>query len=160
MIETSISVEKLTRARFADFGDVIEAPDAAGRLHLDNPGLRTAPEAKFSFWCSRIEKSATLPLIARQMERHQFSAQMFIPLRPTRWLVLVAPMNAQGLPDMAAARAFMPEAGQGICYAPNTWHHPLAVLGAPAEFAVSQWKLSDERDEEFVDVSPTEVKIQ
>ena len=88
------------------------------------------------------------------MERHQWSSQSFVPLSPVPFLVVVAPSGPNGRPDIGEARAFRAEGGQGITYLRDVWHHPMAVLEAPACFVVLMWRDRTSGDEELVDVPP------
>ena len=88
-----------------------------------------------------------------QLERHPFSAQSFIPLRQTRYLVAVALGDACGLPDLESLRAFIAGPHQGVCYRPGIWHHRLTALDAPTEFAVFMAITRHSDDDEFRDLS-------
>jgi ureidoglycolate lyase len=153
-----IAVESYTPEIFDPFVQLIAAPEEPGRLPLAAMNDGEQSGATLKFWCSHVAPGADLPLSARRMERHVHSAQAFVPLTPIRWLVLVAPHTADSRPDMAAARAFVPPRGTGVIYRRNVWHHPVTVFGDAARFAVLQWCFSDERDVEFVDVQPSEVR--
>lgn len=146
-------VRPLTEDAFAAYGEVLTVPTANGRHAYDRALLSALPHARPSLTFSQRDPTP-LPLAIRQMERHAFSSQSFIPLAPARFLVLVAPHAAQGGPDMPRAEAFLAGAGQGVTYAADTWHHGMTVLDAPARFAVLQWRDGTAADEEFVDVAP------
>ena len=68
------------------------------------------------------------------LERHPYSSQTFIPLDNTPYLVVVAPDDAQGEPDLERLRAFVASGSQGVCYR-TVWHQ--GVRRAPAQFAVT-----------------------
>ena len=76
----------------------------------------------------------------RLMERHPHSAQMFVPMTGGDYLVVVAPGDANGGPDMAGARA-RGRRGEGVIYA--RWHLPMVALGEPAHFAMLSWETGD-----------------
>lgn len=145
----TIRAEPLTRDAFAPFGDVLDAPAEKGRLYYDHGLGNGRPGAWPSLFLSCATPVGELPLTATVMERHEFSSQTFVPLAPTRWLVLVAPHDAAGGPDMTRARAFLPAPGQGLTYRMNVWHHPNTVFGEPARFAVFMWRDGTGEDEEF-----------
>ena len=81
------------------------------------------------------------------LERHPFSSQLFVPLNaPERYLVVVAlprpeapgvDVRREGAapPDTTTLRAFMASRHQGVNYAAGVWHHPLAALDGPTDFA-------------------------
>jgi ureidoglycolate hydrolase len=60
------------------------------KLQDRNDGEDCAVRAP-SLSLSRKEDLSSLPLAARQMERHEFSSQSFVPIEVGRWLVVVAP---------------------------------------------------------------------
>jgi len=142
-------VEPLEPEPFARFGEVLAVPQAPGRSYFDRALANLRPSARPSLSLTRKEEPSSLPLTARQMERHEFSSQSFVPIEVGRWLVLVAPHAAGGGPDMCKARAFLAGPRQGITYGANVWHHPLAILDRPAEFAVYMWLDGGKGDEEF-----------
>jgi len=57
-----------------------------------------------------------------------------------RWLVLLAPTLADGLPDMADARAFLAGPEDAICIHRDVWHAGLTVFDCPAEFGMMMWR--------------------
>lgn len=150
-----IIVEGLTIEHFRQFGTVLADGTSIDQLHQEVRSAHTPSAARNHIWQIQVDTPATMPLLAKRMERHPYSTQTFVPVGVPKWLVLVARMNEQGRPDMMAARAIEPAPGEGIILHANIWHHPLIVLSAAAEFVVSQWKTGDDRDEEFVDVVPT-----
>lgn len=154
----TITPEPLTKEAFAPYGDVLEAPVEKGRLYYEEALGNGRPDAWPSLFLSCALPVADLPLDATIMERHEFSSQTFVPLAPTRWVVMVAPHAADGGPDMRRARAFLPAPGQGITYRMNVWHHPNTVFGARAQFAVFMWRDGGKGDEEFFTL-PEPVRI-
>lgn len=155
-----IVAQELTQEAFEPYGHVITAPLDKGRLTYSNALETRSPTARASFWLSRAEQQNRFPLTVTRMERHRFSSQTFVALKPQEWLVLVAPGNDVDRPDMKKAQAFIARPGQGVSYRANTWHHPLTLLDASAEFAVIMWLDGNENDEEFVDVPPTEIHLR
>lgn len=136
-----LTPEPLTRARFAPFGDVVEAASAKDTFTI-NQGFAE----RFSD-IANIDVGADggaanmgivstgprpLPVAIRLMERHPLGSQVFFPLQERDWLVLVC-ADPQ---DEASFRAFRASGRQGINYARNTWHHPLLVLDPESRFLV------------------------
>lgn len=144
---------------FAGFGDVFAAPTSPARHHVEAALANARPAARPSFSVILRPPVDALPVVARRMERHQFSSQSFVPMGPGRFVVLVAPHAATGGPDMAAARAFIAGPGQGVTYGVDVWHHELTVLDAPLAFGVFMWRDGTAGDEEFVDIAPTGIAI-
>jgi ureidoglycolate lyase len=94
------------------------------------------------------------------LERHPHTTQTFVPMRVSRWLVLVVPSLADGSPDAAAAKAFVAGPGDAICIGRNVWHAGLTVFDAPAEFAMIMWKAEAGDDGElFALAAPITVSL-
>lgn len=133
----SFTARPLTREAFAPFGDVIEKPGAHSFATNQDTAIRYHDLARLQLGAedgrplvSIFEATvpAKLPVRLRLLERHPISSQAFIPLGTTPYLVVVAP--GKGAPDPAAIEVFAPAPGQGINFAPATWHHPLIALAA------------------------------
>jgi ureidoglycolate lyase len=154
----TLILEPLTAERFDPFGVVLQPPASAGRVYADERLGDDRPQAWPSLSLARLETVLHLPAEVRRMERHASSSQSFVPMGAIPFLVVVAPHGPDGRPDPANARAFRAADGQGITYARNVWHHPMAVLQAPATFAIMMWRDGTSGDEEFVDVEPFVVK--
>lgn len=137
----ALAVKPLTRAGFAPFGEVLDTEGA--KVRLINAGtckrfhaLATVEtrggDARAVVSLFRAEPTA-LPLHLSMMERHPLGSQAFWPLSGGDWLVAVAP-DENGLPG--APLVFRASGHQGVCYAPNVWHHPLIALGRVSDFLV------------------------
>lgn len=87
-----------------------------------------------------------LPLQMKLLEKHPHSSQTFLPLKCERYLVCVAPTGTDGAPDLKGLVAFICEGGQGINYAPGTWHHPMMALDTDGEFAMLVWEDQSAQD--------------
>jgi ureidoglycolate lyase len=142
--------EPLRAEAFAPFGDVLEAPLDLGRNFFGDGLANRRAGAAPSLAVAHVPPLTVLPLVATRMERHEFSSQSFLALDVSRWLVIVAPKDADGRPDTARARAFLAGPGQGVTYRADTWHHPLTVLDREARLAVLIWLEHSQTDEEFV----------
>jgi ureidoglycolate lyase len=138
----SIQARALSAAAYAPFGRVIEASSAAPEkaanqgsarkfehlLPLEN--LRADAKANVSvFRCT----PRTVPFEVALLEKHPLSTQMFVPMNARRYLVVVA-LGAEK-PDLETLQVFEATAGQGISYAPGTWHSPLIALDSETDFA-------------------------
>ena len=153
-----LTPQPLTAEAFTGFGQVLSLPDAPGRVDysafLEN---RRGPAATVCFRTS-LTPPSELPLVTRTMERHAFSSQAFLPVDVSRYLILVAPHGADGLPDPNGLRLFLAGATQGISYGADVWHHPMTVLDRAATFATVMFLDGSEGDEEFVDL-PFDVTV-
>lgn len=136
---TKITTEPLTATAFAPFGDVLELKDAPDKII--NQGLcgRHHDLARMEFDDGRAGISLfdaaprSLPYRLEMVERHPLGSQAFIPLKPTSFLVIVAP-DAGGKPD--TPRAFLTAPGQAINLHRGVWHGVLTPLEPPGLFAV------------------------
>jgi ureidoglycolate lyase len=139
----------LTAAGFAAYGEVFTAP-SEGResTDWDVPAFN---DAKFRLSLSR-RAPAALPFSTQIMERHPQSQQIFIPLRISRFLVIVAANDGAPMPKLERAVAFIGRAGQALNYRVGTWHHPFTVLDHEAEYASLMFRDGGPLDEEFVDL--------
>lgn len=148
----------LTRAAFAPYGDVVEAPADPGRAYFATSLGTLRPSALPKLWMLTKFPVPPLPLRITALERHEFSSQSFVPIEVGRWLVVVAPPAPQGGPDVARAEAFLPTPLQGVSYRPNTWHSGLNVFDKVARMTVFMWLDGSETDEEIVAVPPFTVR--
>jgi len=134
--------EPLTAAAFVPFGELI-AVDAAKRHFSINGGnteryhdlaeLVPGPDGKLIVSIFRGQPRQ-LPFAIEMMERHPLASQAFVPLTAQPYLVVVArPGPAPGPDDL---RAFLARPGEGVNYAPGTWHHPLLALNEICDFLV------------------------
>jgi len=136
-----LQMERLTRAAFAPFGDVIELD---GARHFSINGGTTERYHDLAH-VDVVEQGGrplvnlfraqprALPVEITMMERHPLGSQAFIPLRAGRYLVVVAPA---GEFDAARMRAFWTDAWQGVNYAKGVWQHPLLALDEVSDFVV------------------------
>jgi len=132
----------LTRERFLPYGNVIEAA-AAHRApmnesrferfdNLCDVAMDTAGRVAVSI--ARCRVATALPYRVDMVERHPLGSQAFVPLAPTRFVVVVAP-PAEAV-EAADLQAFVTNGRQGVNYYRGTWHMPLIALEAGQEFLV------------------------
>lgn len=150
-----VTLEPLTAERFAPFGHVIAPPAEPGRIDISDLLENRREHARPALTLTHAAARA-LPIETGVMERHRFSAQSFVPVEATRYVVLVAPhLPREQRPDLSLLRAFVATGAQGIVYRPDVWHHPMTALDRPAKFAVTIWRDGGADDEEFVDLPET-----
>lgn len=134
-----ITVEPLTAAAFAPFGDVLEVAGSPDKLINQDLCGRHHDRANLDFTTGRAGISLfdaqprSLPYKLELVERHPFGSQAFIPMTQNPFLVIVAPDEGDrpGTP-----RAFITRPGQGVNYHRGTWHGVLTPLHGPGLFAV------------------------
>jgi ureidoglycolate lyase len=138
-----LHIEPLRAETFAPYGNVIEASEAASHFPVNRGDavrydklagvevLDAAGHASISIFRARPH---ALPLRLTVLERHCLGSQAFMPLSPNPYLVIVSCAGPPPVP--AQLRCFRAQAGQGVNFAPGTWHHPLLALEITADFLV------------------------
>jgi ureidoglycolate lyase len=138
----TLTIEPLSRAAFARFGDVIEMDGAhhypinqgyAERFH-DLARIDTETEGGETIVSFARGKPRPLPIEIGFVERHPLGSQAFYPLMDRDWLIVVAEPALP--PSVQTLRAFRASGRQGINYARNVWHYPLLVLEAQSDFLI------------------------
>ncbi len=137
----SLRPEPLTRDGFAAYGDVIEsAPRASAAMNearferVDDLCDVDVGDGRVSISVARCRTPTSLPLRLDMVERHPLGSQAFVPLRPSRMVVVVAPPGESV--EASDLRAFVSNGRQGINYHRGTWHMPLIAFEAGQEFLV------------------------
>ncbi|KAI0930256.1 hypothetical protein AcV5_007017 [Taiwanofungus camphoratus] len=105
--------------------------------------------------CQPIDVTSGGEWEIKLLERHPCTNQAFIPMGAgqsfddtlttpgTSYLVIVAKNGEDDKPDMQSLRAFIASAGQGIVYNTGIWHHPMAVLDRPMDFACIETQIGN-----------------
>jgi len=139
MTDRILTAAPLTAEAFHPFGDVIDTQRAPDKIINQGMCDRYTDLAQLDFSDGRAgislfdAKARHLPYTVDLLERHPDGSQAFIPITPTRFLVIVAP-DAGGVPG--AAQAFLTDPGQGVNLHRGVWHGVLAPFEAPGLFAV------------------------
>ena len=134
--------ERLTRAAFAPFGDVIETAGAEQRIINEGTTVRFHDLASVDVADGGGRplvnvfraRPLPLPLTVTVMEQHPLGSQAFVPLDHAPFLIVVAPAGPP--PRAADLRAFVSDGRQGINYAKGVWHHPVIAWQRPIDFLV------------------------
>jgi ureidoglycolate lyase len=146
-----LPLRPLTAEAFAPFGQLLSAGIGRAATVNEGRGIRFDGVGRAEsrddtvtpvLAVYRIEAS-TLPFTVREMEQHPRSSQAFVPMTSGRYLVVVAPTDADGEPDPDGAVAFEAVPGQAINYAPGVWHCPLVALNEPGDFVMFMWQDAD-----------------
>lgn len=135
-----LTIEPLTAEAFAPFGEVVETEGAAPLVINEGFATRLNSAARIDVNAEAgtvniaiFEASARpQPIRIGMMERHPLGSQLFMPLQPSNWLVVVCADPA----DPNSFRAFAASGAQGVNYARGTWHFPLLVMGEGERFLV------------------------
>lgn len=145
----TLVAEPLTQEAFAPFGGVVScdrSDRAAAAANLGSADRRdfvvdvvnARPGARLNLATFRCRPWPARPLVLDMLEKHPLSTQVFVPMTPGPYLVVVA--SGGDAPDLATVRAFLAPGGVGIGYAPGVWHHPMIALAAPIDFSCLVWE--------------------
>jgi ureidoglycolate lyase len=127
-----LKAQPLTRDAFRPFGDVIQERDADSykinrgstlRIH-DLCKVKAKGRGRILVSFFQALETISLPYKPALLECHPLGSQAFIPRNEARFLILVAP--AADVPDLGRLNAFVTDGTQGVNYAPEVWHLPLA----------------------------------
>ena len=132
----------LTSERFAPYGDVIEsvvdrtaAMNAARFERFDDLcAINMDDQGRVAVSIARCRAATALPYRVDMVERHPLGSQAFVPLGPSRMIVVVA--VAEESVEAEDLRAFISNGRQGINYHRGTWHMPLIAFEAGQEFLI------------------------
>ena len=151
----SLRPEPLTAERFAPYGDVIEgvqaSPEAMNEARFqrfDDLCKVDLADGDVAISIARCRTPTALPLRVDMVECHPLGSQAFVPLKPCRMVVLVAPPG-EGV-EASDLRAFVSNGRQGINYHRGTWHMPLIAFDAGQDFLIIDRAGSDANCEQHV----------
>jgi ureidoglycolate lyase len=130
----------MNEARFRRFDDLCDIDMGGGDVAIS---------------IARCRAPTTLPLRIDMVERHPLGSQAFVPLKPCRMVIVVAPpgesVEASPLKpcrmvivvappgesvEASDLRAFVTNGKQGINYHRGTWHMPLIAFDAGQDFLI------------------------
>ena len=131
----------LTAERFAAYGEVIEASQAASQAMNDARFDRfdrlcsvDVGDGEVAIGIASSRTATQLPYRVDKVERHPLGSQAFVPLSPCRMIVVVAP-PAESV-SAVDLQAFETNGQQGINYHRGTWHMPLIAFAAGQRYLV------------------------
>jgi ureidoglycolate lyase len=152
VILRKLETTPLSAGLFAPYGDIVDFDVRDARVVNGGHALRADTAAELQGIGGNpvlaIYRAARqdLPLRLTTLERHPFSSQAFVAINVPRFLVVVVPADAEGLPDTDHAHAFVGTAGQGINYRPGVWHAPITALDQAGDFMMLMWERGTEDD--------------
>jgi ureidoglycolate lyase len=146
--------KRLTPSAFSSFGEVLFFDPDRSRLVNDGRALRFDTDTRFDHASPDGEpvlavyraSGGPLPMRLLTFERHPLSSQTFVALSAERFLIVVAPDDRAGLPDLERAEAFVGHRNEGVNYARNLWHAPIAAIGADGDFLMLMWESGSAED--------------
>lgn len=136
-----VTARPLTRAAFAEFGDVIDCdcdthfPINGGKCERYHDLARVETAGENARVLISIFKGTPyeFPLRLTMVERHPLGSQAFMPLSSAPFLVVVCPDTPDG---PGAPQAFLTNGEQGVNYPRSRWHGVLTPIGAKQDFLV------------------------
>ncbi|MCS2150750.1 ureidoglycolate lyase [Scandinavium manionii] len=134
-----LEVKPLSRAAFAEYGDVIETEGQdfffinngqVQRFH-DLAHVEILEQDRTLISINQAQPVA-LPIIVTELERHPLGTQAFVPLHGEPFVIVVA-LGGDDV-DLTTLRAFITNGQQGVNYHRNVWHHPLFAWQKETQF--------------------------
>lgn len=149
-----VSLRPLTHEEFAPFGHVASVGEGDTKSIRDGIARLTKSQAVFAhdtdatdFALDFYEVEGEGPTLRlTQAEVHTHSAQMFIPMSVSQYLVIVW----EGHPHNSRAHGFIGGPEDLVIYNPGVWHHGIIALGHRGTFASTMWRVPGGRDVEFL----------
>lgn len=137
-----LAARPLTRAAFAQFGDVIETGgaehfpinDGTTERYHDLADVQPRGEDARPLISIFRGQPFTMPVRVEILERHALGSQAFMPLDRRPYLVVVAPIGERV--RATDLHAFLARGDQGVNYHAGVWHHALLALDAESDFLV------------------------
>jgi ureidoglycolate lyase len=137
-----IRPQPLEARAFAEFGHVIDTAGRAAERINDGTTQRFSDLAALDLRAPGsdpvlgiyVARARAFPLRIARLERHRQAAQVFLPLGPHRFVVVVA--GGGEAPSWDTVRAFVTAPGQGVSLKRGCWHHGLVALADGDRFAV------------------------
>jgi len=140
---------------FSAFGAFLTPPSVAGERALFSEWVRPVPELSQQCHLNRVTPSE-FPVRVDQVEHHPHTAQVFLPIGVSRYLVTVMPSDDSGAPDPSGTRSFVLPGTSGVAYRAGVWHTGITVLDTAGSFAVLMWRGAAD-DDVFADIGPLEI---
>ena len=154
-----LKIRPLVRDAFARFGQVLDyEPEDVARRNFAAELFSDRATARPNLRVQRTQPSE-LPVMARTIERHRHSSQMFAPISGGPYLVVVFPSDNDGQPVIEQGCAFRAAGNQAVNYNCNTWHHGFLALQVPGTFLMLRWEDGTSGDEEFLNL-PEPIRIE
>ena len=127
----TITPKNITKENFSKFGDMITT-DGITPIKINEgfaerfdgiANLDTSKDNGETTICIFSALKRDFPMKVDMMEKHPLGSQAFIPMKPTTFLVLVAPIGDK--PDFSKIESFIVPPGIGVNYNAGIWHFPL-----------------------------------
>jgi ureidoglycolate lyase len=161
-LSRSLVPAPLDARTFANYGTVIDVAGRVPEAINDGTTQRYSDLARLDVGARGdpvlsiyVADARELPLTIARLERHREAAQVFLPLGPHRFIVVVAP--GVETPEWDGVRAFITAPGQGVSLRRACWHHGLVALSDGDRFAVLEG--ANYRDDTVEVAAPQEITL-
>jgi len=152
MTPLHLTARALSADAFSQYGEVVENRDAVARKPLSTPFGSVRPGMTLGFTVNRLQRQPLEGVRVRTLERHPHSAQTFIPLAPSRHMVVVGLSDASGALALPTLRAFVTNGRQGVSYKTGVWHFAFTAIDADSQVAVILGRTGRDDDTEYTEL--------
>ena len=161
-LSRSLVAAPLEARTFANYGTVIDVAGHVPEAINEGTTQRFSDLARLDVGARGdpvlsiyVASARALPMRIAKLERHREATQLFLPLGPHRFIVVVAP--GQDAPEWDRICAFISAPWQGVALKRATWHHGLIALGDGDRFAVVEG--ANYREDTAELVAPREIAL-
>ncbi|MBX9694898.1 MAG: ureidoglycolate lyase [Cyanobacteria bacterium] len=164
---TTLKCKPISRAAYQVYGDLICADEGRAFVssnmgtakrfnHLTPVDNNRPTSAKLNLCVFRCQPT-NLPLEIKLLERHEFSTQVFLPMKDDALFVVIVCLGGDK-PDLNTLRAFIVDGAIGISYRPGVWHYPMTALEKGIDFSCLVWEDGSKQDCEIVSL-PSAISV-
>jgi len=147
-----LSASTLNADAFSQYGEVVENCGGTAKQPLATPFSATRPGMTLGFTVNRLHHQPLDGIRVRTLERHPHSAQTFIPLIPSRHVVVVGLSGSDGVLALPTLRAFVTNGRQGVSYRTGVWHYAFTAIDTDSQVAVILGKTGRDDDTEYTEL--------
>ena len=150
----NLKLQKITKENFSKYGQLISTESIESFIinndttesFYDLANIEIYGEDKQIRVNIFKAKKRLFPLKINILENHPLGSQLFIPLKSTNFIVVVAPISK--VPNFNLIEAFLIPYESGINFKPKVWHFPLIAL-ENSNFLIIDKKISENNLEIF-----------
>ncbi|AOB25338.1 ureidoglycolate lyase [Bordetella bronchiseptica] len=147
-----LSASTLSADAFSQYGEVVENRGDTAKRPLSTPFGSARPGVTLGFTVNRLHRQPLDGIRVRTLERHPHSAQTFIPLVPSRHVIVVGLSGPDGALALPTLRAFVTNGRQGVSYRTGVWHYAFTAIDTDSQVAVILGKTGRDDDTEYTEL--------